>query len=138
MNADTAQIDENPSVEDVLAAGVREVRAYFDTGNYIDALAACEGLLARHPDSGVAVLYASPLATHDIVGVAPESSRDLFAELFEVAVRPERIYAHAWSPGDFLVWDTLATLHRRDAFDGAGRRLMRQMSTHCTAPLEAA
>ena len=56
MNADTAQIAENLSYDDVLAAGVREVRTYFDAGNYIDALEACEGLLARHPDSAEALL----------------------------------------------------------------------------------
>jgi predicted O-linked N-acetylglucosamine transferase (SPINDLY family) len=56
MDTDTAQIDENSSYDDVLAAGVREVRTYFDAGNHIDALDACEGLLARHPDSAEALL----------------------------------------------------------------------------------
>ncbi len=56
MDTDAAQIGQNPLVDDALAAGVREVRSYFDTGNYFDALAACEGLLARYPDSAEALM----------------------------------------------------------------------------------
>ena len=56
MNAITAQIHDNPAEDDFLAGGVRDVRAFFDVGNYIDALDACEGLLARRPDSAEALL----------------------------------------------------------------------------------
>lgn len=94
-------------------------------------------IVVRHPESGVEALYVSPLATHAIVGLPTEESSALFDELFERAIRPEHTYAHSWSPGDLVVWDTVSTLHRRDAFDPASRRLMKQMSTACEAPLEA-
>lgn len=104
----------------------------------IAAHRAVHPLVVRHPDSGLAVLYASPLATHAIVGLADADARELLGELFERAIRPERIYSHRWSPGDLVVWDTIATLHHREAFDPAGLRLMKQMSTQCARPLEAA
>lgn len=56
MNANSALIQEDSAVDDVLAVGVRDVRAYFDVGNYIEALNVCEGLIACHPDSAEALL----------------------------------------------------------------------------------
>lgn len=94
-------------------------------------------MVVRHPESGVESLYVSPLATHEIVGLAPDDATPLLDALFAGAIRPEHTYTHAWSPGDLVLWDTLSTLHRREAFDPASRRLMKQMSTACEAPLEA-
>ncbi|MCZ6510611.1 MAG: tetratricopeptide repeat protein [Alphaproteobacteria bacterium] len=56
MNADTAQIYDNPTDDDVMDANVRDARAFFDVGNYIDALDACEGMLARRPGCAEALL----------------------------------------------------------------------------------
>lgn len=56
MNANPALIPENPTGDEVLFAGVRNVRAFFDVDNYIEALEACEGLLARRPDCAEALL----------------------------------------------------------------------------------
>ncbi len=56
MNANTALIQDSPADEDVLAAGVRDVRAYFDTGNYGEALNVCEGLIAQRPEGAEALL----------------------------------------------------------------------------------
>jgi taurine dioxygenase len=104
----------------------------------IAAQRAVHPLVVRHPDSGLAALYASPLATHEIVGMPDAEAATLLGELFDRAIRAERIYSHEWSLGDFVVWDTIATLHRREAFAAAGRRLMKQMSTQCACRLEAA
>jgi taurine dioxygenase len=95
-------------------------------------------LVVRHPGSGLEALYVSPLATHEIVGLSAADSKALLDELFERAIRPEFIYSHAWSSGDFVVWDSIATLHHREAFDARDRRLMKQMSTRCESELEAA
>lgn len=43
-------------IDNALAAGVREVRSFFDVGNYLDALDACAALLAHQPDSAEALL----------------------------------------------------------------------------------
>jgi alpha-ketoglutarate-dependent taurine dioxygenase len=103
----------------------------------IAAHRALHPVVARHPVSGAETLYISPFATHSIVGLPSDESTTLLDELFDRAIRPESIYAHAWLPGDLVVWDTITCLHRRDAFDPSGRRLMKQMSTCCDAPLDA-
>jgi taurine dioxygenase len=104
----------------------------------IAAESAAHPIVVRHPESDLAALYVSPLATHRIEGLSDEHGSALLQELFERALRAEFIYSHAWSPGDLIVWDTIATLHRREAFDPSGRRLMKQMSTQCSERLEAA
>lgn len=45
-----------------------------------------------------------------------------------------RVYAHDWQVGDLVMFDTLGTLHRRDAWDSSARRVMRQISTLWTPP----
>ena len=95
-------------------------------------------VVVRHPVSGLEVLYVSPLATAEIEGFSPAESKALLDDLFGHAIRPEFITSHHWSPGDFVMWDGIATLHHREAFDPAGRRFMKQMSTQCERPLEAA
>ena len=57
----------------------------------IAAQRAVHPVVARHPDSGLEALYISPLATHAIVGLPDEDARALLAELFALAIRPERI-----------------------------------------------
>jgi taurine dioxygenase len=37
---------------------------------------------------------------------------------------PEFVYAHRWRVGDLVVWDNRSTMHRRDPFDSAARRIM--------------
>ena len=131
-----------PETGDRFAA--RRVRSVY--GDATNALAqqriaaqrASHPMAVRHPESGVAALYVSPLATHAVEGLEPGESRDLLAELFLRALCPERIYTHTWQPGDLVVFDTIATLHRRDAFDPAARRFMKQLSTHCREPLAPA
>lgn len=39
-------------------------------------------------------------------------SQALIDEVTDFATRPEAVYTHAWQPGDVLVWDERATLHR--------------------------
>ncbi len=56
MNANTALIPENPAGDEVLFADVRNVRAFFDVDNYIEALEACEKLLAHRPGCAEALL----------------------------------------------------------------------------------
>ena len=104
----------------------------------IAAQRAVHPMIVRHPESGLAALYVSPLATHRIVGLADEDAAALLRELFAQAIRPEHIYSHDWLPGDFVIWDAIATLHGREAFAPTGRRLMKQMSTQCPRALEAA
>jgi alpha-ketoglutarate-dependent 2,4-dichlorophenoxyacetate dioxygenase len=39
-------------------------------------------------------------------------AQQLIAELTEAATAPGLSYLHAWRPGDVIMWDNRATLHR--------------------------
>lgn len=55
-----------------------------------------------------------------------EDSEALLEEAWQYAVLPENCYRHVWSPGDVVIWDNRAVLHRRDGFDDSERRMMRR------------
>jgi taurine dioxygenase len=101
----------------------------------IDARCATHPVAVRHPDTGRVALYVSPLGVESILGLSAAESEDLLERLFEHTIRSERIYDHRWQVGDLVVFDTLGTLHYRDAFPADERRFMKQLSTLCPGPL---
>jgi taurine dioxygenase len=48
----------------------------------------------------------------------------VLAALWSAADNPIHIYRHVWMDGDVVLWNNLATMHRRDAFGGAERRFL--------------
>jgi taurine dioxygenase len=79
-----------------------------------------------HPLTGETVLYLSRNATTNIVGLAAAESAALLDELFSYIEAPGRIYRHKWLVGDVVIWDNVALVHARTAFDpGAARTLQR-------------
>lgn len=94
-------------------------------------------VILRHPDTGREILYISKGITRHIIGMPKDESDDLLRELAAISTAPEHVYAHDWQLGDMVMFDTLGTLHRRDAWDPAERRVMRQLSTLWTPPAEA-
>lgn len=91
-------------------------------------------VILRHPDTGREILYVSKGITRNIIGMPKDESDALLKELAEHSTRPENVYAHDWQVGDLVMFDTLGTLHRRDAWDPSERRVMRQLSTLWTPP----
>jgi taurine dioxygenase/pentalenolactone F synthase len=94
-------------------------------------------VILRHPDTGREILYVSKGITRNILGMPKDESSALLKELAAHSTRPENVYAHDWQAGDMVMFDTLGTLHRRDAWDPSERRVMRQMSTLWTPPAHA-
>jgi len=88
-------------------------------------------VVLRHPESGREILYASRGLTRRILGMSRDESNALLKELHVHSTKSERVYAHHWQEGDLVVFDTLGALHRRDAWDPKGTRVMRQLSTSC-------
>jgi taurine dioxygenase len=84
-------------------------------------------LAIRHPATARKCLYLSEGYTTGIEGLPEDEGAALLKELCEHVVRPEFQYRHQWAPGDLLIWDNRATLHRA-TFDYAlpQRRLMRR------------
>lgn len=74
-------------------------------------------LVHVHPRSGRKVLY---LASHvrGIIGWPEDEAKDFLAELMGIATQQKYVYAHRWTgPGEVLIWDNLATMHRATPFD---------------------
>lgn len=69
-------------------------------------------LVRTHPDNGRKALYFHPVKAENIVGMGPQESQALLADLLERAVKPEFIYSHQWRKGDMLIWDNRAAMHR--------------------------
>jgi alpha-ketoglutarate-dependent 2,4-dichlorophenoxyacetate dioxygenase len=64
-----------------------------------------------NPVSGEEALY---IASHAFAarGMATDDGTALIDKLIDAVTAPEAIYSHLWHPGDVLVWDERATLHR--------------------------
>jgi taurine dioxygenase len=45
--------------------------------------------------------------------------RALIDELNALAVRPDLIYEHRWTPGQLIVWDNRCVMHRATDYDPA-------------------
>lgn len=88
-------------------------------------------IIVRHPETGRELLYVGPGLTQEIVGLERSESDALMAKLCAHLDNTENVYAHEWEVGDMVVFDTLATLHKRDSWDPSERRHMRQLSTTC-------
>ncbi|MDH4145660.1 MAG: TauD/TfdA family dioxygenase [Acidimicrobiia bacterium] len=88
-------------------------------------------VVVRHPDTGEEILYVSRGITRRIVGLERVESSAILKAAHLHATRPEKVYGHDWEVGDLVMFDTLATMHRRDSWDPTKRRLMRQLSTAC-------
>ena len=73
-------------------------------------------LVAVHQESGRKSLC---LASHisGIVGMKDADALALIDELTERAAAPENVYIHHWSPGDLLLWDNHAVMHRATPYD---------------------
>jgi len=80
--------------------------------------------VCRHPATGAPSLYLGRRRNSYVEGLPPADSDALLDQLWEQATRPEFVYAHHWRVGDLVLWDNRTTMHRRDPFDQAARRVM--------------
>jgi alpha-ketoglutarate-dependent 2,4-dichlorophenoxyacetate dioxygenase len=65
----------------------------------------------RNPVNGRDAVY---IASHAcaVEGLDEAEGRALIDELTAWCTRPAYVYCHTWAPGDVLIWDERATLHR--------------------------
>ena len=84
-------------------------------------------VVRTHPATGRKALYVNPHYTDRFEGWTAEESRPLLDYLAAHATRPENVFRHRWSVGDFLIWDNRCTMHYalRDYDDTMPRFLYR-------------
>ena len=80
-------------------------------------------LVKTHPETGRQCLMVGRHA-HAIPGLAPEASERLLDDLADFACQPPRVYHHSWTPGDAVVWDNRALMHRACPWDLTKPRVM--------------
>jgi taurine dioxygenase len=81
-------------------------------------------LVYVHPETGRKGLYLGRRRNAYIEGMSLEESGALLDEIWASATRDALTWRHQWRAGDLVLWDNRCTMHRRDAFDPAARRVM--------------
>lgn len=99
-------------------------KGYKDLRDPREAPGARHRLVRRHPETGRECLYLGRRRNSYVVGLELAESERLLDELWAHATQPRFTFRQQWRAGDVLLWDNRCTLHRRDAFDPAARRLM--------------
>ena len=85
-------------------------------------------LIQTHAGSGRKLLYVG-IHCQRIPGMSLPEGRMLIMDLLEHVTQPQFVYRHHWQPGDLVIWDNRATVHRGRRFDLAERRELRRTST---------
>ena len=86
-------------------------------------------LVMRHRLSGRPYLEFCMIHTAGFAGVPHGEGRDLLRALLAHATAEENVYYHPWRPGDVVLWDEHATMHRNagDFPPGEPRVMLRAM-----------
>lgn len=85
-------------------------------------------LVRTHPGSGRKVLWCDSKVCA-IEGMPVPEGRALAHELVEHIGQREHVYSHKWQPGDLVMYDNRATVHRGRRFIHSERREMRRVET---------
>jgi alpha-ketoglutarate-dependent taurine dioxygenase len=80
-------------------------------------------LVKVHPETGRRCLAVGRHA-YGVPGLPADESEALLEELVAFAAQPPRVYHHRWTPGDAVVWDNRALMHRACPWDMARPRVM--------------
>jgi len=81
-------------------------------------------LVRVHPDTGRPHLYLGRRRNAYLEGLTLAESDALLDRLWDLATRDTLVWTHQWRVGDLVLWDNRCTMHRRDGFDPATRRVM--------------
>ncbi|MEO8719220.1 MAG: TauD/TfdA family dioxygenase [Burkholderiales bacterium] len=79
-------------------------------------------IVIEHPVSGDRALYLGRRRNACIMGLDLQESERVLDQLWSYV--ETAVYRHKWALGDLVLWDNRSTMHRRDAFDPAARRIM--------------
>lgn len=90
-------------------------------------------LVMPQKSTGRKALYVAAHA-RDVVGMPQEEGRKLIAELIAWATQPQYVFGVKYAPGDLVIWDNLASMHRGGEFDPAHRRDMRRTTVREGSP----
>ncbi len=91
-------------------------------------------LVCTHPESGRRMLYLGRRRMAWLEGFDLAESDALLDEIWTHATQARFVWTHRWRVGDLVLWDNRCTMHRRDPFDAATRRIMHRTQVKGSAP----
>ena len=97
---------------------------YEDVSDPRQTKGAVHPIVSTHAVTGRKCLLLGRRRNAYIVGLDLAESEQLLDALWAHATRPELTWTQVWQVGDLMMWDNTCTMHKRDAFDPAARRLM--------------
>ena len=87
-----------------------------------------QALVRVNPSTGRKAFYVGSHAC-EIVGMPTDEARALLRELLVIATQPDLVYTHRWRPGDLVMWDNRAVLHRGRPWDESRYRRVMHRTT---------
>jgi taurine dioxygenase len=105
------------------SAGIMR-KGYGEVNDPRSAPGARHPLVRTHPETGRQCLFLGRRRNSYIEGLEIDESERLLDALWAHATQARFTFRQQWRAGDVVVWDNRCTLHRRDAFDPAARRLL--------------
>ena len=94
-------------------------------------------LVCRHPETGRRMLYLGRRRNAYVEGLELAQSEALLDTLWAYVERREFSWHNVWRVGDLVLWDNRCTMHRRDPFDSAARRVMHRTQIKGRVPPSA-
>ena len=86
-------------------------------------------LVRTHPVTGHRALWFTQAEMACFEGMSTEESQVLGKEIVEAISKPDYVYAHAWQPGDLLIWDNRQMHHSTTPYTYENEiRLMHRIS----------
>lgn len=89
---------------------------------------AWQAMVRINPVNGRKAIYAGAHASH-VIGWPRDEGRAFIKWLNEFATQPRFCFSHAWRPGDLVIWDNRAVLHRATAYDAVRHKRLMQRTT---------
>ena len=86
-------------------------------------------LVRTHPETGTKAVWFHKGKTETVTGMSPEETQDFLQDLTDRITQPQFCYAHEYQPGDLLIIDDRASLHKAgfDYDHSQHRRLLRML-----------
>ena len=86
-------------------------------------------LVRTHPETGTRAVWFHKGKTETVTGMSPEDTQDFLQDLTDKITQPQFCYAHEYQPGDLLIIDDRASLHKAgfDYDHSQHRRLYRML-----------
>jgi len=104
------------------ARGVIFIHRFSHSRSLVDARLGKLPAYTKYPDTPWRAVWTNPangreslvLGAHacGVLGMSEADGGALIEALMQSLTRPEAVYSHRWRPGDVLIWDQRATLHR--------------------------